>query len=593
MVMAAAFVRRLNRQVGKYLSVASCILVLTFIWSFAAIDRFEERKRLIADATRETMNFAMAIEGYMTQSLNSFDEILVAARFTGISPDTRGLLRRLTEVSGLANSIYSLSLYDTDGTLVSTIADNPHSRTNVADRSWFQQFRDNADDHVFIAPPIVNRVTNQLSIILARGIRQEDGRFRGMVGMSINPEYFGQFFKRLPMGQHGVINLIGIDGVIYARVTANKISYGIPITTAGLKNTIEFARKDRVGTAYVDPNESFDHTAKYYSYRTFSNYPLIINVGLAERDVLSAFYSETYIIGITVVAFSIAMIIATIVSQRQLSIIRRQTQSLEERNQTLQRQSHALSLAMTKAEASDKIKGEFIANMSHELRTPLNAIIGFSALMLETAPHTSPERSRTSLERIHAAGRHLLDLVTGVLEMAKLESGTFEFQTEATDLCGLAADCLDITTVLREEKGLALHFDHTRVCFAVCDPARTRQAILNILSNAIKFSGAGQSLTVTIDPDDPALAVLSITDTGIGMSADEVEIAMTPFAQVSSGHAKSHGGTGLGLPLTKRLVEGQGGTLTLRSLKGFGTTVVLTFPRARQDPAPEAGPTPS
>ena len=582
---AAAFLLRLNRQIGRHLSVASRLLVLTFTWSFVVIDRVKERKRLIADATHQTMNFAMAIEGYMTQSLNSFDEILVAARFNGLTPTSRGLIRRLMEISGLAEAIYSLSLYDAAGTLASSIADNADTKTSVADRSWFQRFRDRDDDRLFVGPPIVNRVTHQLAIILARGVRQADGQFQGMVGMSINPEYFGQFFKRLPMGRHGVINLIGTDGVIYVRVTANSVSYGLPITTPGLKSTIIVSKTQATGNAYVGPDDSFDHTAKYYSYRAFPTYPLIINVGLAEDEILSGYYPETWIVAISAFLFSIVMIIATIISQRQLSIIQRQAHSLEERNQTLQRQSHALSLAMSKAEESDKLKGEFIANMSHELRTPLNAIIGFSALLLEAGHHTSPERSRESLERINTAGRHLLDLVTGVLEMAKLESGTFEFQTEIADLCDLTADCLDITAVLREEKGLSLTFDRVPECRTLCDPARTRQAILNILSNAIKFSGDGQSLRVTVGHEEPALAVLSIADTGIGMSADEVEIAMIPFAQVSSGHAKSYGGTGLGLPLTKRLVESQGGTLVIQSLKGSGTTVLLSFPRAPPRPA--------
>ncbi len=323
MVKAAAFVGHLKRQVGRYLSVASCGLVLTFTWSFVIIDRVNDRERLIGDATRETMNAAMAIEGYMTQSLNSFDEILIAARFNGITPNTRGLIRQLIEVSGLADTIYSLSLYDADGTLISSIADNP-PRANVADRSWFQRFRDDDDDRLFIGPPIVNRVTNQLSVILARGIRQDGGHFRGMVGMAISPEYFGQFFRHLPMGKHGVINLIGTDGMIYARVTAKDITYGIPITTIGLKNTIDFANRNHNGIAYVGTADSFDHTAKYYSYRVFPGYPLIINVGLAEDDILSAYYHETYIIIAAAILFSIALIIATIISQRQMYIIRRQ-----------------------------------------------------------------------------------------------------------------------------------------------------------------------------------------------------------------------------------------------------------------------------
>ena len=250
------------------------------------------------------------------------------------------------------------------------------------------------------------------------------------------------------------------------------------------------------------------------------------------------------------------------------------------RNQELAEQSLALSDTTRRAQAADRLKGEFISNMSHELRTPLNAIIGFSTILLDSADDTATKRN---LERINAAGRNLLDLVTGVLEMAKLESGSFEFTSELIDLGELIAECIEMTEVLREPKTIDLNFDRPAVCMATCDQGRTRQIILNILSNAIKFSPEGGRLTLKISGGGVDHAVVEIADNGIGMTEDEIEIALTPFAQVSSGFAKKYEGTGLGLPMAKRLVEIQGGKLVIESVKGLGTSVRFGLPGATLD----------
>ena len=569
--------RSFLQQVGNNLSVISCGLVLIITWSTVLINRHNERQDVISSATHETTNLANAISGYLQQILGSFDQILVAARFTGLTPGSRPVLKSMAEVSGLAGTIRSLSLYDAAGDLVASTVPGPLA-VNIADRSWFQNFRDHPEDQLFIGPPIVSRTTNQLALILARGIRDDQGRFQGMVGMSISPEYFAAFFRNLPLGEYGVINLIGRDGIIYVRVTSKDTTYGQPITTAGLRTIVEQAKDTPSGTRYVGADASIDHTAKYFSFQAFSAYPLIVNVGVAENEILEGFRTETWKILVASTLFSGALIAATIVGQRRMNIIRRQAEalhdqarSLQTRNQELAEQSLALAGATRAAQEADQLKGEFIANMSHELRTPLNAIIGFSAVLLDSTDETANPRSRTNLEHINAAGRHLLDLVTGVLEIAKLESGSFEVTPEPVDLGELVEECIAMTEVLRTTKAIELAFAPPPACLATCDQTRTRQIVLNLLSNAIKFSPKGSRLAVRLSGGGPDRAVVEIADTGIGMTEDEIAIALTPFAQVSSGPAKSYDGTGLGLPLAKRLVEVQGGRFTLESVKDAGT----------------------
>ncbi len=570
----------------NHLSVGLCFLVLSFVWSTVLINRVGERQDFITNATHETTNLAGAISGYLEQVLGSFDQILVAARLTGLTPASRPALKQMIEVSHLDGTVFSLSLYDANGTLVaSTALGSPP--VNIADRSWFKEFADHATDRLFIGSPIVSRTVNRLAVILARGIRDDQGRFQGMVGLSISPEFFADFFRQLPMGSGGVINLVGRDGMMYVRVTHDLTTFGQAIVTSGLREMIKHAETMPRGTSYVSAAAAVDHVAKYFSFQALPNYPLIINVGVSEDNILETYWLETWKIITAAFLFSAALIAATVVGQRRMNIIRTQADnlrhqalSLHMRNQELAEQALALREASRQAQAADQLKGEFIANMSHELRTPLNAIIGFSSLLLGGPDGTDSPSRRANLERINAAGRHLLDLVTGVLEMAKLESGTLDVAREAVDLGVLVAECIEMTDVLQEAKATTLTFDYPRTCLSTCDPIRTRQITLNILSNAIKFSPEGSRLGVKVYGGGPEPAVVEIADNGIGMTEDEIQIALTPFAQVSSGFAKRYGGTGLGLPLAKRLVEAQGGTLVIESVKGSGTTVRFDLPGA-------------
>ena len=173
--------------------------------------------------------------------------------------------------------------------------------------------------------------------------------------------------------------------------------------------------------------------------------------------------------------------------------------------------------------------------------------------------------------------------MTSVLEMAKIESGSYEIHPESIDLPMLIRDCIAMTSVLLERKALAITCKFADDCRAWCDPMRTRQALLNILSNASKYTDDFGTLTVTAGPGAAGDIVVTIADTGIGMTEDDLITAMAPFAQVSSGNTKAYGGTGLGLPLTKRLIEIQGGRFAIHSVKDEGTTVTFMLPAAKTD----------
>ena len=238
---------------------------------------------------------------------------------------------------------------------------------------------------------------------------------------------------------------------------------------------------------------------------------------------------------------------------------------------------------------SSRLKSQFLANMSHELRTPLNAIIGFSDLLRSGAvPADSPKQSEF-LGHIGSSGRHLLQLINDVLDLSKVESGKFEFFAEVVELPSLVNEVRNILqTALTKKK---LEMDVTidpEVTWLVIDARRLKQVLYNYLSNAIKFTPDGGHISVRATPQDAHCFRIEVQDTGIGIAESELQRLFVEFQQLDAGHSRQHAGTGLGLALTRRLVQAQGGSVGVRSTLNEGSVFHLVLPRdATQTVGPE------
>jgi len=230
------------------------------------------------------------------------------------------------------------------------------------------------------------------------------------------------------------------------------------------------------------------------------------------------------------------------------------------------------------AERSNRTKSEFLANMSHELRTPLNAIIGFSEMIETEIYGAGLPRYRDYATDIHGAGKHLLALINDILDLSKAEAGKLDLHLESVDLAGLIEDCTHLMRGRAMEQKVQLTLDIATLPPMLIDKLRTKQILLNLLSNAIKFTPKEGGVSVQANRDTAGRVVVCVRDTGIGMAPEMIPLAFEPFRQIDSTLTQEVEGTGLGLPLVKKLIEIHGGEVRLESVLKKGTSVFISFP---------------
>ncbi|MRG72820.1 hypothetical protein GH722_13715 [Alphaproteobacteria bacterium HT1-32] len=251
---------------------------------------------------------------------------------------------------------------------------------------------------------------------------------------------------------------------------------------------------------------------------------------------------------------------------RDITEIRQASKQLEYKNMQL--------------EAADRNKSEFLANVSHELRTPLNAIIGFSNIMRdEMFGKIENSQYRDYIQDIHNSGEHLLQVINALLDLRKVEAGELELTPEAVRLDDLLHDTRRMIAPVVQQHGHSILLDlPSKPVTLLIDRQKMRQVLLNLISNAAKFSPSPDDIRVSATVNPSAGVTISVTDHGIGMTEEEIRIAMTSFGQVDSGLNRRFEGIGLGLPLSLALTELHGGALRLSSIPGKETVATIHLP---------------
>lgn len=249
----------------------------------------------------------------------------------------------------------------------------------------------------------------------------------------------------------------------------------------------------------------------------------------------------------------------------------------------LQRKNKELEEQYRRVQEANRLKDEFLANMSHELRTPLNAIIGFTEMMYDGEADDDPQTRHEYLGDVLSSSRHLLQLINDVLDLAKVQAGKMTFYPENVYLEQLVGEVRDTLRLLIQEKKLRFETDiDATLSPVVIDPSKLKQILYNYLSNAFKFTPDEGRVIVRIQPDGEDAFLIEVEDSGIGIPAEDIGRLFAEFQQLDAGMAKKHRGTGLGLALTRSIVEAQGGRVGVRSVAGQGSTFFASLPRVNK-----------
>ncbi len=273
--------------------------------------------------------------------------------------------------------------------------------------------------------------------------------------------------------------------------------------------------------------------------------------------------------------------------------LRRQTQRQENELRfyvtELERQNEELRIAKDKAEAASIAKSEFLANMSHEIRTPMNAVVGLANILAISQPLTGKQRE--FINTLQLSADSLLSLINDLLDISRIEARTIELEQIPFSLARIVQEIVSMMSVRTKEKGLDFTLDDKVIAGRtyIGDPNRLRQIILNLCSNAVKFTEQG-AVHVKVTSEsfvDGENVVISVADTGIGISRDKLETIFEKFVQADSSINRKYGGTGLGLAITKTLTEIMGGTIRVLSEPGKGSVFIVSLPLLRENRQPE------
>ncbi|RPH43586.1 MAG: hybrid sensor histidine kinase/response regulator [Burkholderiales bacterium] len=533
---------------------AAVLLALT--WWAVEFKARSDREQQVQAVVRGNANLARAFEEHIVRTLAAVDQTVLFVKYQYERHGEQIDIREYAREGMIADDLFNqIGVIDARGTyLISNLAD--HRRIDLSDREHFRVHAEGRVEGLFVSKPVLGRASGKWSLQLTRRIDRPDGSFGGIVVASIDPFYFTRLYSSVDLGQRGVVVLAGDDGVIRARRSGDQVSTGQVVGDSPIYSRLA---GERAGN-YIALSQ-VDRVSRIYAFRRLEGHPMTVVVGVDEAEAMlevesriGVYRAFAAVASTVIVLFALA---ATVMLRRQRAI------------------SARLEASQARAEEASRLKTEFLASMSHELRTPLNGIIGYAEFLHDAAP---AGREREFAGVIMKSGQHLLELVNSILDLSKVEAGRLELMPTEVALRTLLDEAAATHHPGALAKGLVLVVDSdTDVPATVrCDRTRVLQVLNNLLHNAVKFTEHGR-VTLRAASVAGGLA-FEVTDTGCGIAPDFQTVLFEKFRQADAFVTRRHGGTGLGLALSRELAHRMGGSLSVRSAVGEGSTFTFVLP---------------
>jgi signal transduction histidine kinase len=598
---ASAFERTANAQalhfsrliVGIACSLAICM------WGFIAWSAWSEQRTARDNGWTQGYNLTAAVANELTRTFDAIDAEFRAidTDFNTLPPDASARALRLALASPQPAGLFTdIRIANPDGHRVFSAQQQDQGPADYSRQPHFIAHRDSPKTGLLVDKPEAAASGAENRIEVSERLDAPGGGFGGEAMLLLRAANLIYLNREIDIGNRGLIAIVGLDGTVLAGYDRDhpdgSVGVGVDLSGAPFPNdpgpggTIDYMRVGRISSV-----------ERLVTVRRLAAYPVEVLVALDLNDVLEPARNHLWFVGLVGLGASGLILALSLLLVRE---VRRRTRreielsydrdrlalaqaQIEADRARLAETNRELLASKEAADAANRAKSQFLAHMSHELRTPLHAIIGFSELIKDQAP-TGPDAPAIGAyaRDIWMSGRHLLELINSILDISKVESGTATLAETVFPVEDVARASLVSVRSQAESRAIAIDVKLPADRLNVrADRTRLQQVLINLLSNAVKFTPDNGHIVLAARRSVSGELVLSVTDSGIGMSEADIEVAMTPFGQVDNSLSRSFEGTGLGLPLACRLVELHGGRLDLKSIKGRGTTATVTLPADR------------
>ena len=517
---------------------------------------------LFADHTAATFRYA--------------DDYIKALRRIYLRSHSMAEVRRyMAELPPSSDILSHITMMNADGVpvLISTgkrerkIKPGIHAR----DRTYFKFQKANKLDTAYISAARRGRNTGILTVRLVRRITDESGKFIGVVFAAVRGNQLLNFFETMRTGPNSSATLVGLDMRIRIRKSHKGIA-GVGKKIDGSKLWTSLLKKPK---GSYEQTSIVDHVPRLWTYSKLQDYPAVAVIGTAFTDT-SARLVETRRFHYLVAALISVIAIVMVFLARRAIVNVRLAAELEAQIRT----ADELRVAKEEAEEASKAKSQFLSSMSHDLRTPLNAILGFAQMLKMPRGTELSERQLEHVDCIMDGGNHLLELVNNVLDLARIEAGQLELEIKEVDANEVVANCVTLAEPLGEHAGIGINdkFSAGPPVRLNVDETRLRQILLNLISNAVNFNSENGSVTIEALSATDGFCRIGIRDTGIGIAEEDQAMIFQMFQRASANASLAREGTGIGLAVSKLLVERMGGEIGFESELDVGSQFWIELP---------------